>query len=192
VTFTPQTFNYHDYKNAWYRRFLLQPNIHSWFFDFHDSCSNIFPPCFYHWWIWFGCALVVFPPEANEGWDYWSKATTTMEPYMKEVQFFKQFNVAWIFCWEYRLHQYLPAPYPLSLVWYGSIKLNGGRNTKQSYVAERTWSFFAKQIPKNSRSIIYSILINQNWLLLRHPRKKAHHPPPNPKQEDYHKRNEIS
>ena len=133
-----------------------------------------------------------FPPEANEGWDYWSKATTTMEPYMKEVQFFKQFNVAWIFCWEFRLHQYLPAPYPLSLVWYGSIKLNGGRNTKQSYVAERTWSTFAKQIPKNSRSIIYSILISQHGLWLRRPRKKAHHPPPNPEQEDYHKRNGIS
>ena len=32
VTSTPQTFNYHDYKNAWYRTFLLQPNVHSWFF----------------------------------------------------------------------------------------------------------------------------------------------------------------
>ena len=41
---------------------------------------------------------------------------------MKEVQFFKQFNVAWIFCWEYRLHQYLPAPYPLSLVRVYKIK----------------------------------------------------------------------
>jgi len=68
------------------------------FFNFHDSCSNIFPIWFYHWWIWFGCAPVMLPPEANEGWDYWSKATTTMEPYIKEVQFFKQFNVAWIFC----------------------------------------------------------------------------------------------
>jgi len=67
VTLTPQTFNYHDYKNAWYRTFLLQPNVHSWFFDFHDSCSNIFPIWFYDWWIWFGCAPVVFPLEANEG-----------------------------------------------------------------------------------------------------------------------------
>jgi len=45
-----------------------------------------------------------------------------MEPYMKEFQFFKQFNVAWIFCWEYRLHQYLPAPYPLSVLRVYKIK----------------------------------------------------------------------
>jgi len=36
ITFSPQTFNYNDYKNAWYRAFLLQPNIHSWFFNFHE------------------------------------------------------------------------------------------------------------------------------------------------------------
>jgi len=41
---------------------------------------------------------------------------------MKEVQFFKIFNVAWIFCWEFRLHQYLPAPYPLSLVQVYQVK----------------------------------------------------------------------
>jgi len=44
---------------------------------------------------------IVFPSEAN--WDYWSQATSTMEPYMKDVQFFNQFNVAWIFYWEYIL-----------------------------------------------------------------------------------------
>ena len=27
VNFTPQTFNYNDYKNAWYRTFLLQANV---------------------------------------------------------------------------------------------------------------------------------------------------------------------
>jgi len=102
--------------------FLLHPNVHSWFFNFHDSCLNTFPIWFYHWWIWFDCAPTVFPPEANEGWDFSSKATTSMEPYMKEVQFFKQFIVAWIFCWEYRLHQYLPTPYPLSLVHIYKIK----------------------------------------------------------------------
>jgi len=45
-----------------------------------------------------------------------------MEPYVKEVQFFRQFNVAWIFCWEYQLHQYLPTPFPLSLVRLYKIK----------------------------------------------------------------------
>jgi len=45
-----------------------------------------------------------------------------MEPYMKDVQFFRQFNVAWIFSWEYRLQPFLPPPYPLSLVRVYKIK----------------------------------------------------------------------
>ena len=34
ISFTPQKFNYHDYKNVWCHAFL-QPNVHSWFFNFH-------------------------------------------------------------------------------------------------------------------------------------------------------------
>jgi len=41
---------------------------------------------------------------------------------MKEVQFFRQFNIAWIFCWEYCFHQYFQAPIPLSLVRIYKIK----------------------------------------------------------------------
>ena len=41
---------------------------------------------------------------------------------MKDVQFFKQFNVAWIFSWEYRLQHFLPNPYPLSLVRIYEVK----------------------------------------------------------------------
>jgi len=43
ISFTPQKFNYNDYKNAWYRTFLLQPNPPSWFFNFHEQCTNTFP-----------------------------------------------------------------------------------------------------------------------------------------------------
>jgi len=64
----------------------------------------------------FGRTPMVLPIEAREGWDFWSQATLTIEPYMKDVQFFRQFNVAWIFSWEYRLQYFLLTPYPLSLV----------------------------------------------------------------------------
>jgi len=70
----------------------------------------------------FGCTPVIFPMEAHEGWDHWLKATLTMEPYMKDVHFFRQFCVAWIFSWEYRLQSFLPHPYPLSLVRVYKIK----------------------------------------------------------------------
>ena len=50
ITFTPQTYNYNDYKMVWYGAFLLQPNVHSWFFNFHEQCSNTFLVWFYRWW----------------------------------------------------------------------------------------------------------------------------------------------
>jgi len=41
---------------------------------------------------------------------------------MKDVQFFRQFNVAWIISWEFRLQHFLPTPYPLSLVRVYKVK----------------------------------------------------------------------
>jgi len=70
----------------------------------------------------FGGLTVLFPTEAEEGWAYWSQASTNLELYTKDVQFFKQFNVAWIFSWEYRLHYFLPNPYLLSLVRIYKVK----------------------------------------------------------------------
>jgi len=122
ITFTPQTFNYNDYKTAWYRAFLLMPNIHSWFFNFHEQCPNTFPVWFYHWWTMFGGLTMLFPVEAQDGWLYWNQTATNIELYMRDVQFFKQFNVAWIFGWEYRLQHFLPHPYPLSLVRIYKVK----------------------------------------------------------------------
>ena len=122
IIYTPQTYNYNDYKNAWYRAFLLQPNIHSWFFNFHEQCSNPFPVWFYQWWTMFGCLTMLLPTEAQKGWLHWSQMTTNMDLYMKDVQLFKNFNVAWIFSWEYRLQPFLPHPYPLSLVRIYKVK----------------------------------------------------------------------
>jgi len=70
----------------------------------------------------FGCLTILLPTEAKEGWDYWSQVSTNMDLYMKDVQFFKQFNVAGKFSWEYRLQPFLPNPYPLSLVRIYKVK----------------------------------------------------------------------
>ena len=67
----------------------------------------------------FGCTPVIFLSKAEEGWDHWSQATTNMEPY---IQFFRQFNVACIFSWEFRLQHFLPTPYPLSLIRVYKVK----------------------------------------------------------------------
>jgi len=43
IFFSPQKYNYHDYKIVWYRTFLLQPYFHSCSFNFHEQCPNTFP-----------------------------------------------------------------------------------------------------------------------------------------------------
>ena len=122
VSFTPQTFDYNDYRMAWFRAFLFRPETHSWFFNFHDNCPTQFPIWFYHWWTWFGCNPSIIPSDAQEGWDFWNKEMTSLEQYTKEVQFFRTFNIAWIFSWEYGLQDFLKVPFPFSLVRYYKIK----------------------------------------------------------------------
>lgn len=41
--FDPPSFNYNDYRMAWFKAFLLRPNLHSWFFNFHNHCTKDFP-----------------------------------------------------------------------------------------------------------------------------------------------------
>jgi hypothetical protein len=62
------------------------------------------------------------PKEAQEGWEFWHDKMTSLEPYTHEVQFFRTFNVAWIFSWEYGLQNFLKSPYPLSLMRIYKIK----------------------------------------------------------------------
>jgi len=67
-------------------------------------------------------STTILPTEAKEGWDFWEKNISSLEPYTKEVQFFQTFNIAWIFSWEYRLQDHLLNSFPLSMVWIYKIK----------------------------------------------------------------------
>ena len=57
---------------------------------------------------------------------------------MHKVQFFRQFNIAWFFCWKYILHQFFQDFFPLSLVriyetkWWNEfkVKLRGQENVE--------------------------------------------------------------
>ena len=44
--FDPQTFDYYDYKNAWYHTFCIRPNSHSWFFNWDEKMQKTFPNWF--------------------------------------------------------------------------------------------------------------------------------------------------
>jgi len=148
VPFSPQTYNYHDYRMAWHRTFLYRPETHSWFFNFHDSCPLQFPIWFYQWWLWFGSMIAVLPDKAQDGWDYWIANTPTLDIYTKEVQFFRIFNIAWIFSWEYRIEDYLHPPFPLSLIrvykckWWNEFKIKlCSRENVEHYCKHKTKKF---------------------------------------------------
>ena len=47
---------------------------------------------------------------------------SSLEAYTKELQFFRIFNIAWIFSWEYKLQNFLKNSFPLSLVRVYKIK----------------------------------------------------------------------
>ena len=40
--FDPRTFDFYDYKNAWYHTFCIRPNSHSWFFNWMKKCKKVF------------------------------------------------------------------------------------------------------------------------------------------------------
>jgi hypothetical protein len=59
-TFSPPSYNYYDYQNAWYNAFYFQNDRfqHSWFFYFekHLEIQN-HPAWFHHWWFQFGSKI---------------------------------------------------------------------------------------------------------------------------------------
>jgi len=47
---------------------------------------------------------------------------SSLETYTKKLQFFRIFNIAWIFSWEYKIQSFLKNSFPLSLVRVYKIK----------------------------------------------------------------------
>jgi hypothetical protein len=62
--FSPPSYNYYDYQNAWYNAFYFQNDRfqHSWFFYFekHLEIQNL-PAWFHHWWSHFGPEQSILP-----------------------------------------------------------------------------------------------------------------------------------
>jgi len=133
----------------------------------------------------FGCAPVILPSEAKEGWDFWSQATLTMEPYMKDVHFFRQLCVAWIFSSEYRLQHFLPTPYPLSLVRIYKIKWRP--EFKARLCGKENVDYFCKNGKR--KFTLHNLHLFEKS---KQKRKKVCLPQQKPKQEDYRKRRRIS
>ncbi|KAK4716306.1 hypothetical protein R3W88_014644 [Solanum pinnatisectum] len=51
----PQTYNWYDYKNAWFNFLYLRPTTHTWFVKYSPKFSkSVIPRWFYEWWNCFG------------------------------------------------------------------------------------------------------------------------------------------
>ena len=59
-------FNYYNYQEAWEKTFLLRNYDHSWFFQFDDQFSNIYPKWFVKWFKYMGIRPEAFPKEISE------------------------------------------------------------------------------------------------------------------------------
>ena len=116
VNYIPKGYTYHDYRMAWYRTFLLRPFDHSWFFTFHSNCQEEFPIRFYEWWHSYGPTTDILPPAVLKGFNRYLFQAKGLH-YIKTVQFYKEFKVPWIFCWNYQIiqHYNIADKFPMSL-----------------------------------------------------------------------------
>ena len=67
--FDPQTFDFYDYKNAWFHTFCVRPSTHSWFFNWDEKIQNQFPNWFQEWWLLMGATSEIFCPEIKKSFE---------------------------------------------------------------------------------------------------------------------------
>ena len=63
--FVPQTFDYSNYKEAWYNTFFVKPSSHSKFFNWGENFQNNFPNWFQEWWFFMGASPCETPRKSN-------------------------------------------------------------------------------------------------------------------------------
>ena len=73
--FTPQTYTYNDYKDAWCNMFYYKPYQHSWFIWFKRGISLKFPKWFLKWYFDFGPFPLIFPQEVDNSFKYFKEKT---------------------------------------------------------------------------------------------------------------------
>ena len=68
--FEPRTFNYIDYKNAWFNTFFVKHSSHSWFFNWGDKPQTSFPNWFQEWWLFLGAIQNIFCSNVQKSFNY--------------------------------------------------------------------------------------------------------------------------
>ena len=63
-----------------------------------------------------------FTLRSKRGLEFYNIHATAIEPYLRTVKFFRTFNIAWIFSWECRFHNYLLNTFAISIVRLYKVK----------------------------------------------------------------------
>ena len=78
--FVPQTFDYLDYKNAWFNTFFIKPSSHSWFFNLGEKSQMNFSNWFQEWWLFFRANPDIFCPDIRKSFDYFKANSESFFP----------------------------------------------------------------------------------------------------------------
>ena len=141
--FDPQTFDFYDYKNAWFHTFCVRPSSHSWFFNWDDQIQKYFPNWFQEWWLLMGATSDIFCPEIKKSFDYYKANSDSFFPSGNSYSllFCAQFRIPWILCWEFCSHHFQPSPFPKYLArefkikWWAAFKISQA----QTFENVRIW-----------------------------------------------------
>ena len=99
----PQTYNWYDYKSAWFNFLYVRPG-HTWFVKYCPAMlTAIIPRWFYEWWGLFGGIKEILPQQflsrlaefcANEG-------CLTLPEHIQMCKFFIKKRVSYIISWNF-------------------------------------------------------------------------------------------
>ncbi|KAG5385095.1 hypothetical protein IGI04_036565, partial [Brassica rapa subsp. trilocularis] len=98
-------YTYTDYKNAFFRAFLLRPYDHSWFFSFDQNCTKTIPGWFNEWWYWYGPADPIYPDQVLKTSYPFYKKHVFDQPVgpLNKIWFHIDMGIPWICSWHFTL-----------------------------------------------------------------------------------------
>ncbi|WZY76085.1 hypothetical protein YC2023_022469 [Brassica napus] len=98
-------YTYTDYKNAFFRAFLLRPYDHSWFFSFDQNCTKTIPGWFNEWWYWYGPADPIYPDQVLKTSYTFYKKHVFDQPVgpLNKIWFHIDMGIPWICSWHFTL-----------------------------------------------------------------------------------------
>lgn len=99
----PQTFNWYDYKSAWFNFIFVRPG-HTWFVKYCPAIMEaIIPRWFYEWWLCFGGTKEVLPQQFhNRLPDFLVKeGCSTLPEHIQMCKFFLKKRISYIISWNF-------------------------------------------------------------------------------------------